>query len=74
MRLRKYRLLFLFLSFVIFVEALIPCTSLETEKAAPRVLLLAPAFPWNFGPYQNQQALLGVELTRRANDNIFLGK
>ena len=33
-----------------------------------RVLLLAPGYPWQFGAYQNQQALLGVELVNRGFD------
>lgn len=35
-----------------------------------RVLLLTPAFPWQFGPYQQQQRLLGEQLVSR-NVQVF---
>lgn len=41
---------------------------LDKQLGQVRVLLLAPGYPWQFGAYQNQQALLGVELLRRGFD------
>jgi hypothetical protein len=40
----------------------------DKELGQVRVLLLASGYPWQYGPYQNQQALLGVELVNRGFD------
>ena len=40
----------------------------DKELGQVRVLLLSPGYPWQYGAYQNQQALLGVELVSRGFD------
>lgn len=49
------------------------CVLGALSKSSTRVLLVAPSFPWKYGPYQSQQAQLGSELAARGYDVFWSG-